>query len=106
MYYCRLCGDLVPAGIAARHVVLERRDVDHPPRYECYRNRASDPGGRGTQIVREVVACEACSARADTKTELGERLRARRQAIVEAGVPLLDEDGVEEEVRDRRGGVG
>ena len=37
------------------------------------------------------------------QTPLGQRLRQIRQEIVESGEPLLDWDGIEREVADRRG---
>jgi hypothetical protein len=38
------------------------------------------------------------------KTPLGRRLWEIRQRIVASGVPLLDEKGIEREIRERRGG--
>jgi hypothetical protein len=37
------------------------------------------------------------------RTELGRRLREIRRRIVASGQPLLDADGLDREVRDRRG---
>ncbi len=37
------------------------------------------------------------------RTELGRRLLRIRQRIVASGQPLLDWDGIEKELRDRRG---
>ncbi len=38
------------------------------------------------------------------RTELGRVLREIRKKIVESGTPLLDMDGLERELRERRGG--
>ena len=40
------------------------------------------------------------------RTALGRRLLELRAKIIAAGIPLLDWDGVEREVQERRGGLG
>jgi len=52
------------------------------------------------KIVRDAAA-EAFKP----KTELGKRLLALRRAYVEKGGKLLDADALEQELRQRRGGV-
>jgi len=39
------------------------------------------------------------------RTELGRRLAAMRAAIVESGIPLLDDEGLAREIAERRGGL-
>ncbi len=46
------------------------------------------------------------SSQIEPRTELGRKLIAIRRRIEESGEPLLDWDGLERELAERRGGVG
>jgi hypothetical protein len=61
-------------------VVVETRPAVYPVRGEAYEfrrdgrlKRADDPGGVGREIVREIVACDAC---AEAMAERAEETRA------------------------------
>jgi len=75
MFRCQLCQCVVPPGTPSRHLVLKRRSKAYP-----YRSRVNtffrtneagkrkeyhtdDPGGKGEEVVMEVIACPACAAR-------------------------------------------
>lgn len=77
MYKCQLCLAVVPPGTKSRTIVLETRQVQFPPRLKAYhfnkfdwkkqktkREVRHDPGGIGTQIVREARVCVTCAERA------------------------------------------
>jgi hypothetical protein len=70
MFRCQLCGCVVRPRTPARHVVVQRRARKYPARGRAnlvVRNRKSnhtdDPGGAGSEVAREVLACPACAAR-------------------------------------------
>ena len=52
------------------------------------RNAAAEPGKR---------------LGSEGRTALGKRLRAIRQKLISAGEPLLDWDGIDKEIAERRG---
>ncbi|MEO8498674.1 MAG: hypothetical protein ABI614_26735 [Planctomycetota bacterium] len=58
------------------------------------------PRANDEQLV-SVTSTEAKTRPA--RTELGRKLRELRNQILASGQPLLDADGVDREVRDRRG---
>ena len=69
MFRCSVCGVPVGPGVAAVRVVLQTRPKTYPLREkvnlvrqpETPRERwTDDPGGWGTEIVREGLACPAC----------------------------------------------
>ena len=72
MYRCEVCKELVPPGTVSKKVVVETREVNYPRRAaanrpkpgDSKRERRDDPGGRGSEIVREVIACPRCASRA------------------------------------------
>lgn len=53
-------------------------------------------------LVSRLVAAEPRPS-ADARTSMGSRLRSLRAAILASGEPLLDLDGVRQEVAERRG---
>ncbi|GMU81064.1 MAG: hypothetical protein AMXMBFR47_09350 [Planctomycetota bacterium] len=67
MYYCQVCGSLVPPCTPSRLVVVKTRRVRFPYRKEVNPTPhlkpklRDDPGGEGTQIVRELRACPGCA---------------------------------------------
>jgi len=73
MYRCDVCDCVVPANTACNKIVVETRVFQHPERADVYWHPpkaggkgewVDDPGGPGSQIVREVRACPACAANA------------------------------------------
>jgi hypothetical protein len=73
MFRCELCRFVVPVSTPCNRIVVETRRVDYPSRPRAHFAPGSeggkgkwidDPGGRGTEIVREVNACAACASRA------------------------------------------
>jgi len=69
-FHCARCGDYARAdffkGGKAFRVVVERREKLYPfrsaaNRFEPTQNRRpDDPGGKGWEIVKEILVCEAC----------------------------------------------
>ena len=74
MFRCQLCQCVVPPRTPCQHLVLKRRSKEYP-----YRSRANsflrtsdtgkrkeyhtdDPGGKGQEVVQEVIVCSACAA--------------------------------------------
>jgi hypothetical protein len=73
MFRCDVCGSVAPPRTACNRVILEIRLAEYAARPRAYWQspRAGgkgkwigDPGGRGTEIVREVRACDECAAKA------------------------------------------
>lgn len=69
MYRCDLCNRIVAAGTRAVTIVLETRPRLYPRRPKANRihkngktEHTDDPGGKGTEIVREVKVCPFCAA--------------------------------------------
>jgi hypothetical protein len=72
MFLCEVCGSVAPPRTRCNRIVVETRAVKHPKRAEVHWHppRAGgkgkwvdDPGGEGTQTVRELRACEQCAAK-------------------------------------------
>lgn len=69
MYRCETCKNVVPPHTPAHRVVAETRPVTYPRRPEANRLvkknkewiKPDDPGGRGVEIARELVACPRCA---------------------------------------------
>jgi hypothetical protein len=61
MIKCGVCGEFTEKGEPTGRKVLKRRNVRHPYRSNAHGNGFDDPGGLGTQIVKEVPACEKCA---------------------------------------------
>jgi hypothetical protein len=70
-----MCQCVVPPRTPCQHRILKRRSKEYP-----YRSRANtfvrtsdtgkrkehhtdDPGGKGQEVVQEVIVCPACAAR-------------------------------------------
>jgi hypothetical protein len=72
MFRCDVCGSVASPRTRSHRITAETRVVQHPKRDDAHWHppRAGgkgkwvdDPGGQGTQIVREIRACELCFAR-------------------------------------------
>lgn len=68
MFRCEQCSKVVPAGVSAVKVVTAYRDKEYPertatnPRGRGFRaTRTIDRGGRGREIVTEVMMCPECA---------------------------------------------
>jgi len=69
MFQCGICKEQSKPGQKAHHIVVEQRAVTYPPRQQAhlYKDamgkwmKRDDPGGQGTEIVREVLAHEKCA---------------------------------------------
>jgi hypothetical protein len=68
MYRCHLCKVCVPPRTPATRIPLELRERHYPPRPDAHQVRRNgklvavdDPGGVGTEIVREVIVCPSCA---------------------------------------------
>ena len=72
MFRCQICGQIAPAGTRSSKVVLVSRPKNYvsrggqdgfPRRFrgQKVKRREYDRGGKGHEIVREVVACEGCA---------------------------------------------
>lgn len=66
-YRCEVCKEPSQHGERANKVVTDTRQHQHPFRKDAFEVRVGswyesrdDKGGTGTQIVKEVVMCEAC----------------------------------------------
>src|SRR5678815_4965045 len=73
MFVCEVCGSVAPPRTRSHRIIVETRVTAHPPRSDAHWHPpraggkgkwADDPGGRGTQIVRELRACGPCAAKA------------------------------------------
>ena len=74
MFRCQICGQVSGAGTRANKVVLVSRAKNYTSRggHEGFQRRFRgvrppkveyDKGGKGHEIVREVLACEPCASR-------------------------------------------
>ena len=74
MYKCEICGTVSPPRTPAHKVVLETRSTSYafrPKANACWKRKGDtrkyvkidDPGGRGRERAREVIACAACAAK-------------------------------------------
>lgn len=74
MFKCGVCEDVFGPGISSAKLTVERRERTYPLRWnvnpepkgfrrvEGQLSCVDDPGGRGWEIVREVVVCRPCAA--------------------------------------------
>lgn len=60
MWKCQKCGEQQKQGVQPVRAVVETREATYPYRAEANRG-VDDPGGKGTEIVREENRCEACA---------------------------------------------
>lgn len=68
MYKCQLCKQIIEPGTKAIRIPVETRTRQYPSRQkEISRGRKTKtitiPGGVGSEIVREAVACPECAAK-------------------------------------------
>lgn len=61
-FVCGICHQPQPAHSKPKRVVTKTRARNYPARvYFIGGNKVEDPGGQGTEIVREVETCGACA---------------------------------------------
>jgi hypothetical protein len=77
MFRCQLCGELVPPRTSAQRIVVSTRVKKFPFRSQANRivrlnekgkrkvTFVDDPGGLGSEIVRELMVCPACACARD-----------------------------------------
>lgn len=68
MFRCGLCSQISVPRDKATRVVTETREVTYPYRAnantfmkEGKEEVSADPGGKGLEIAKEVLACKACT---------------------------------------------
>jgi hypothetical protein len=68
LFRCQLCNQNVPPRTPQTRIVVETRPVEYPRRAKAHRvhidgraHEVDDPGGTGTAIVRECIACPSCA---------------------------------------------
>lgn len=61
-FQCGLCGKQTQPGEKATRIVTETRKKEYPRRPNANGYGKDDPGGVGTEIVTEVLACKSCSS--------------------------------------------
>jgi len=73
MFRCDVCASVAPSATRCNRLIVETRPADypvrdkvhwHPPRAGGKGKWVDDPGGHGTEIVRELRACAPCAAKA------------------------------------------
>lgn len=74
MYRCQCCRSVVPPRTPSHRLIVQTQIAEFPYRVRANRfvrpdNKGKpktffvdDPGGTGTQIVREIIACPSCAA--------------------------------------------
>ena len=71
MYRCEVCDRVVPPNTPCNRIIIETRSVEYPTRPKVHwvppdeggkGKWVDDPGGHGTEIVRELRACPQCAA--------------------------------------------
>ena len=95
MYRCDVCDSLVPPNTPSITIIVETRPRDYPHRGKAHwipptnggkGKWIDDPGGAGTEIVRELRVCAACAAARGRPAEpgaaaLGPRSNASRAEL-------------------------
>ena len=73
MFRCQLCSCVVPPRTPPQHLVIEKRERLYAARAKANlvvrdgdREYTHDPGGDGTEVVREVRVCPTCARRTAT----------------------------------------
>ena len=62
MFICKRCGTLVGPKVSMNKVVVKTVVCDHPKREYLHKGlEVVDPGGMGTQIVKEEACCKECA---------------------------------------------
>lgn len=59
-FICQMCTTVQKHGVQPTRVTTHVREVEYLPRTNAHRDGNDDPGGFGTEIARELVACPAC----------------------------------------------
>lgn len=76
MYRCEICKSVVPPNTPSTRIVVETRPKEYPTRSDrSARNskrsnrfqQPSDIGGKGFEIVREIVVCPICARKQRTE---------------------------------------
>jgi len=71
MYRCDVCDSIVPPNTSSITIVVETRPREYPQRSKAHwippanggkGKWIDDPGGAGTEIVRELRVCAPCAA--------------------------------------------
>jgi hypothetical protein len=62
-FKCGICNETSKPREKATRIVTETRSKQYPFREHAHSNGKDDPGGVGTEIVTEVLACEECAAK-------------------------------------------
>ena len=68
MFICGFCKEQTPRGASMRRFVVETRTKVYPAREAANKFREQlidDPGGTGSEIVRELPACSRCAYERD-----------------------------------------
>jgi len=90
-FRCEMCKTAAEDGQKPMRIVTKTRVHEHPKREKVYRRRDletgeiekyDDPGGIGTQIVKEVNACKECAEQWNRARE--EEKRAQRKLAPQA----------------------
>jgi len=75
MYRCEVCDRVTESGTPSNRIVIETRPTEyphrekvhwHPPTDRGQGKWVDDPGGVGTEVVREIRMCPECAAKART----------------------------------------
>jgi hypothetical protein len=68
MFICEICKSIVAPSTPATRLVVETRNTTYPFRKDAHIFRRDgklvkqdDPGGSGTEIVKEVIVCPECA---------------------------------------------
>lgn len=62
MFLCNFCQNVSAPGEKLTRVPALTRDKEYPQRWYTAQGRSiHDPGGRGSEVVLEQQACEACA---------------------------------------------
>jgi hypothetical protein len=73
MFRCDVCGSVAPPRTPCNRIIVETRPAEYPARPrahwqpQCAGGKGKwvdDPGGHGSEIVRELRACDDCAAKA------------------------------------------
>lgn len=80
MYRCDVCDSLAAPGTPLHRLTTLTRPVEyplrpkvhwHPPKAGGAGKWVDDPGGRGTEIVRELRVCPRCQTAAEPREPTG-----------------------------------
>ena len=83
MYKCEMCGTVVPPRSKSHTVVTEKREKAYAPQQRQpggkkgkggrgrgrHRDSGELPGGRGWEIVKEVLVCQSCAERHEAQEQ-------------------------------------